>query len=488
MRGQECPRPEDKDMSTDNKIVKALEWLGNLLGKNRVISDQASLVIYSRDIFMPGYLDLREGKIQNLPAAACFPETVEEVAKVISRARENRIPVIAYGAGSGVLGGTIPVTGGIMLDLKRMREIRSVNKIAHTVEVEAGVMGEDLERHLIREGFTLGHFPSSIYCSTMGGWLSTRSAGQLSAKYGKIEDLVISLEGVLADGSVFHTRNTPRSATGPDLDQILVGSEGTLAIITAAVLAISPLPAKKIYRGFAFNDVPSGLEAMRVLLQKELVPAALRLYDPIDTGFNQAKLSGPDSGCLLVIGYEGANDELTELKSKLGFARLLEMGATDLGEAPGLKWLEHRYAVSYNRSKIMASPGALLDTIEVSVIWRDALELYQKVAAAVSKLGLVMAHFSHAWREGVCIYFSFLVNDPDPEKLRQKHLEAWKTAMEACLEIGASISHHHGIGLHRAEWLKKELGVGHEILQKLKNEIDPHHILNPEKLGFGEKA
>ncbi len=474
-------------MSVDDKIINAINLLNSLLGKNRVISDQTSMLIYSRDIFMPGYLDLREGKIQNLPWAACFPENIEEVAKVVGRAQENRIPLIAFGAGSGVLGGTVPVTGGIMVDLKRMHQIRNINPTNLTVEVEAGVMGEDLERALNETGFTLGHFPSSIYCSTVGGWLSTRSAGQLSSKYGKIEDLVISLEGVLADGSVFHTRKTPRSATGPDLDQILVGSEGTLGIITSALLAISRLPEKKFSRGFRFEDVPSGMEAMRTLTQKELVPAALRLYDPVDTGFNRQKLSGPESGCLLIAVYQGANNEQAELKARLGFMRIKEMGGKDLGEEPGEKWYEHRYAVSYQQSKILSQPNTLLDTIEVSVIWKDALELYQKVIPGIGKVGLAMAHFSHAWREGVCVYFSILVSDPDPEILRQKHLQAWQAAMEPCLTIGASISHHHGIGRFRSEWLKKELGVGHELLQKLKSELDPAGIFNPEKLGFSAK-
>jgi len=471
-------------MSADEKIVKAIELLNNLLGQSRVISDQTSMVIYARDLLPPGLADLREGRIGNLPAAVCFPETKEEVAKIISRAREHKIPVIGFGAGSGVLGGTVPKTGGILVDLKRMRKVRSINRTNHTVEVEAGVMGEDLERQLNREQFTLGHFPSSVYCSTVGGWLSNRSAGQLFSKYGKIEDLVISLEGVLADGSIFHTRDTPRAATGPDLDQLLDGSEGTLPVITSAVLAISPLPAQKFYRGFAFRDVPSGLSAMRNLLQKELTPAVLRLYDPMDTGFNKNQLAGPDAGCLMIVGYEGANPEMTALKSRLGFARLAELGGKDLGEEPGKKWLEHHYSVSYNQSKILAQPGALLDTIELSVIWADALALYEKVSQGISRLGLVMAHFSHAWREGVCIYFSFALGEPDPEKLKAKHLEAWQAAMQPCLELGAAISHHHGIGLHRAEWLKQEFGAGHEILSKLKHELDPEGILNPEKLGF----
>jgi alkyldihydroxyacetonephosphate synthase len=473
-----------------NKIVEAINLLVSLIGKDRVRTEKGEMTAYSRDIFMPGFLDLRLGKISHLPAAVCCPESTEETARIVAKLKENRIPLIPFGAGSGVLGGTVP-TGGqpaVIMDLKKMDKIRSVNKTNLTCEVEAGIIGEILERELNRQGFTLGHFPSSIYCSTLGGWLSTRSAGQFSAKYGKIEDMVLALEGVLPDGSVFRSRATPRSATGPDLDQVLVGAEGTLGVITAATLAIFPLPAKQIFRGFGFADVPGGLAAMRGLVQKELTPAALRLYDPVDTLFNQKKLSGPEKGCLLVVGYEGANAEMTALKSELGFKLLLQMGGRDLGEAPGLAWLKHRYAVSYNMSKVMYQPGNLLDTIEVSVVWRDAQALYQKIMDKIGRLGLVMAHFSHAWRDGVCIYFSFMVNDPgaDQEKLREKHGLAWAAAMESCLEMGASISHHHGIGSFRSQWLKKELGPGHELLRRIKQQIDPANIFNPGKLGLGE--
>jgi len=468
------------------RIQSATNSLVGILGKEWVRSDRTTLISYARDIFMPGYLDLRRGKIENLPWLVCYPENIDEVKKIVKIAQEKKIPLIAFGGGSGVLGGTIPVKGGVMVDLKRMGKIRSINKINQTCEVEAGIFGEDLERALNREGWTLGHFPSSIYCSTLGGWLATRSAGQFSAKYGKIEDLVISLEGVLADGSIFHTKATPRSATGPDLDQVLIGSEGTLGIITSAILSINPVPKVQIYRGFNFEEVEGGLEAMRVLMQRELVPALLRLYDPMDTKFNASKLKAPGSGCLLVVGYEGGNKELTELKARLGFEQLKRSGGKDLGEEPGLAWLKHRYSVSYHQSKILSQAGNLLDTIEVSVRWSEALALYQRIRERIEKIGLVMAHFSHAWRDGVCIYFSFLVNDPEPEKLREKHFQVWEGAMSACLELGASISHHHGIGFYRSRWLKQELGVGHQILDKLKKELDPNFIFNPGKLGLGE--
>jgi len=474
----------------NRKIAEAINILLNLCGKERVKFDQSSLVAYSRDIFMPGFLDLRQGKIEHLPAAVCYPQSTEEVSRIVLKLRETGVPLIVFGAGSGVLGGTIPTDerGALILDLKRMSRIRSINQTNLTCEAEAGIIGENLERELNQKGFSLGHFPSSIYCSTLGGWLSTRSAGQLSAKYGKIEDLVLALEGVLPDGTIFHTRATPRSATGPDLDQLLVGAEGTLGVITAALVAISPLPAERIFRGFAFADVGSGLEAMRLLMQKELTPALLRLYDQVDTRFNQQKLAGPESGCLLVVGYEGTNREMNALKASLGFKLLREIGGRDLGEEPGKRWFEHRYAVSYNQSKILAQPSNLLDTIEVSVAWKDALMLYERIAAEAGKLGLVMAHFSHAWRDGVCIYFSFLVSDPgqDQEKLREKHGRVWEAAMRNCLEMGASISHHHGIGLWRARWLKQELGPGHGLLNRLKKELDPQGLFNPGKLGLGE--
>ncbi len=462
----------------------ALDDLIKILGSEKVKTDQVSLLSYARDIYPLGYLELREGKISHLPWAVCFPEKIEEVSAVILWARQEQIPLIPYGAGSGVLAGAVPIDGGVVVDLKRMNRIRSINPINLTCEAEAGILGEVLERELNQKGFTLGHFPASMYCSTLGGWLSTRSAGQLSAKYGKIEDLVIALEGVLADGSIFRTQATPRSATGPDLDQVLLGSEGTLAIITSALISIHHLPRVRFYRGFQFSELKPGLEAMRLLMQKDLSPSLLRLYDELDTKFNSQKLGVPASGCLLIAGFEGVDPEMVELKSRMGWKIISELGGKDLGEEPGKRWLEHRYSVSYQQSRILTQPNTLLDTIEVSVSWARALELYNLVMEKIKNLGLIMAHFSHAWREGVCIYFSLLLTGNNSEELRDAHQEVWELVMESVLSLGGSISHHHGIGYHRGKWLKRELGEGHKILEGIKKRLDPAFVLNPGKLGF----
>jgi len=468
----------------EKRAEKLKRELEQILGREKVKLDFPTRISYSRDIYPLGYLELRQGEIKNLPVAICYPEDVKEVAELVRWAGENEISLIPFGGGSGVLGACVPVDDGVVVDLKRMSRIRKVNPINHTCEAEAGIIGEVLERKLNQKGFTLGHFPASMYCSTLGGWIATRSAGQLSARYGKIEDMVIALEGVLADGSIFRTRSSPRSATGPDLDQVLIGSEGTLAIITSAVLTIHPLPKARFYRGWKFPDVASGLDAMRRLTQKDIAPSLLRLYDPLDTKFNAEKLGVPSAGCLLIAGYEGENKELVQLGAELGWRLLKKLDAEDLAEEPAKRWLEHRYSVSYHQSRILSQPNTLIDTIEVSVIWSRALELYQLVMDRVKSLALTMAHFSHSWREGVCIYFSFLFSDPSPQGLKEKHKKTWEQVMSACLELGASISHHHGIGLHRIEWLKKELGEGHKILSRIKNEIDPKGILNPSKLGF----
>ena len=462
----------------------AVAGLSKILGPGKVKSDRVSLLSYSRDIYPLGYLELREGKISHLPWAICFPENIEEVRAIILWAQENQVPLVPYGAGSGVLAGAVPFEGGVVVDLKRMNRIRSINSTNLTCEAEAGIFGEVLERNLNQKGFTLGHFPASMYCSTLGGWLSTRSAGQLSAKYGKIEDLVIALEGVLADGSIFHTSATPRSATGPDLDQVLVGSEGTLAIITSALITIHHLPQVRFYRGFQFPELKPALEAMRLLMQKDLSPALLRLYDELDTKFNAVKLGVPASGCLLIAGFEGLDREVMELKSRLGWEIISRLGGKDLGEEPGKRWLEHRYSVSYQQSRILTQPNTLLDTIEVSISWARALELYNLVMEKIKNLGLIMAHFSHSWREGVCIYFSLLLTGDNSEQLKNQYQKVWELVMESVLSLGGSISHHHGIGYHRGRWLKKELGEGHRILEQIKKNLDSNFILNPGKLGF----
>jgi alkyldihydroxyacetonephosphate synthase len=258
-----------------------------IFGARRVSLRAVDLETYARDMWPRLLLGYREGqRPAHRPYAVVWPEHVREIVAVVRLARAQRIPIVPYGGGSGVCGGAVPLFGGITIDTKRMQQLRAVHGDELICDVEAGLSGERFERELARRGFTFGHFPSSIYCSTVGGWLATRAAGQLSTKYGKVEDRCAGLTVVTGRGEVIETDGPSRALRGPSWTQLLLGSEGTLGVITSARLRISPAPQLQVFRGFEVEDVPSGLAAIRRVLQRGLRPAVVRLYDELDTLIN----------------------------------------------------------------------------------------------------------------------------------------------------------------------------------------------------------
>ena len=258
-----------------------------IYGPRRVSLRAIDLETYARDMWPRMLLGYREGHVPAVrPHAVVWPEHVREIVATIKIARELHLPIVPYGGGSGVCGGAVPSFGGITIDTKRMQALRTVHSDELICDVEAGLSGERFERELARRGYTFGHFPSSIYCSTVGGWLATRAAGQLSTKYGKVEDRCSGLTMVTGRGDVIETDGPSRALRGPSWTQLLLGSEGTLGIITSARLRLAPAPQLRVFRGFETEDVAAGVAAIRRVLQKGLRPAVVRLYDELDTLIN----------------------------------------------------------------------------------------------------------------------------------------------------------------------------------------------------------
>ncbi len=271
-------------MIDSDRLLRDLEMI---VGARRVSMRAVDLDTYSRDMWPRVLIGYRDGvKPPHRPHAIVWPEHVREVVALVKLAREQRIPIVPYGGGSGVCGGAIPLHGGITIDTKRMQAVKGLRGDELICDVEAGLNGERFERELARRGYTFGHFPSSIYCSTVGGWLATRAAGQLSTKYGKVEDRVAGLTVVTGRGEVIETDGPNRALRGPNWTQLVVGSEGTLGIITSARLRVSPAPQVRVFRGFEVDSVATGLTAIRRMLQKGLRPAVVRLYDELDTLIN----------------------------------------------------------------------------------------------------------------------------------------------------------------------------------------------------------
>jgi alkyldihydroxyacetonephosphate synthase len=428
------------------------------------------------------------GQVPSRPAAVVRPADTAQVAATLAACSSGGVPVTAMAGRSGVCGGSVPAFGGVSLDCTSLVGPVVVDEASLLADVPAGLFGPDLEAALgaVGDGYTLGHFPQSMDLSTVGGWLACRGAGQYSTRYGKIEDMVVGLEVVLADGTVVRTEgDAPRAATGPNLTQLFVGSEGTLGVITSARLRIHPRPQGEGRRAYSFASFAEGLEACRRVLRRGATPAVLRLYDEVESARNFDHADG----CLLVVLDEA---DPGMLAATLEVVDAECAGGTPLDAGPVGRWLEHRNDVSALAPLWRAD--IVVDTAEVAGRWSVLPALADEVVAALGTVpGTLVAsvHQSHAYPDGACLYFTFAGRDPDggpPEASmgwqEAYYLRAWDAVMSAVTGHGAAISHHHGIGLNRSRFMADALGPSFGVLASLKAALDPDGILNPGKLGL----
>ncbi len=472
----------------------------------------------ARDLWPGGTLDFWQGRLPVGPDLVVWPEDESQIESALQWAQDNELAVVTYGAGSGVCGGARGRPGTLVLDTKRLHRIGPLDEERWTVEAEAGVNGQILEDWLNERGYTLGHSPSSIWCSTVGGWAAARSAGQFSSRYGVFEDMVLQLRAV-----------TPGRGTivvGEDGDApdewmpLLLGSEGTLGVITRVRMRVWPQPKARWLRGYAFDSVEGALTAMRELMQGELWPSALRLYDPVDTRIGgktkPKKKGGPSAssawysallealddvpalkrrslvlplslpglvnrvfdraadGVFLVVGFEG-DPEVVALASEAGHAICAAHGE-DLGPDPGQRWFDSRHAVSYKLMPIFER-GGFADTMEVAMSWSDLPRVYEAVREAVQPHAVIMAHMSHLYPEGGSIYFSFAGKGE-----RATYEATWKAALAAVLASGATTTHHHGVGSLKAKTASREIGPAIEGWKAIRRQLDPRGCMNPGRL------
>ncbi len=431
-----------------------------------------------RDLWPLAIMEERDG-VQRPKVLVARPSGREQVIAILRWAGANGVAVTPMGGGTGVCGAIAPRAGELVLDMSGFDRILALDETNLTCTCESGVNGLVLEKHLNERGLTLGHFPSSLPGTTVGGLVATRSSGQESSRYGNIEDMVLGLAVILPDGTFAAPRPGPRSAVGPALHQLWLGSEGGLGVVLGAVLRVHRLPALMVGRGFAFSDLASGLEAMRAVMQSGIRPLVMRLYDPEDTSFNGYDV--PAGGCLMVVATAGLPEVA---KAEAAAVRGFAAGAKDLGEEPWSRWEKHRYSLSAERMKaLLEPPGAYLDTIELAAPWTVLPELHARVTAAIAVGGLALCHFSHAYQQGCCAYFSFGGSADTEAEARAAYGRAWEGAMTAALELGATIGHHHGTGRVRARWVADEMGGWMRVWRAIKEGIDPNGTMNPRALG-----
>ncbi len=420
-----------------------------------------------------------QGEAPQVAAVVARPTTTEQVADVLRLCNSEGVPVTPAGGRSSVVGATVPVHGGVLLDTTAMQGIIAVDAISGLVEVWAGTFGPALENELrARHGLTVGHSPQSFDLATVGGWVGHRGAGQYSTRYGKIEHIVAGLEVVLADGSVVRTGGSPAAAQGPDLTQLFVGSEGTLGVVTKVWLKAHPVPSSEQRAAYAFPTFEAGLEACRRILRRGATPAVLRLYDAPESQRGQG---GDGTYCVLLVLDEG--DE-TIVAATMAVVADECAAARDLGRDLVEKWMHHRNDTSALQA--LTRKGFVVDTMEIAAPWAALPRIFDEVRAAMLAVPHARAatcHLSHSYLDGACLYFTFAATPP-AEEVEATYVALWDAGQRAVLAAGGNLSHHHGVGLNRARFMPEALGSGMQVLVALKQALDPTGVLNPGKMGL----
>ena len=460
------------------KKINAADMLRALFG-NIVHTDADALKSHQRDSWSLSEIQDFQGKENALPMAVVMPETTQQISRLLKVCNEAGIPVVPYGGGSGVCGSVKAEEGVVILSLEKMTGLIDLDKKNMTATFWAGTNGRVAEDATEEEGLTIGHWPQSIDISTVGGWIATKAAGQYSTAYGNIEDMVLNLEVVLPNGDVINTKQAPRTAAGFDLRQLFLGTEGMHGVVTKVSFSLRELPEASQGQAFSFDTLEDGLDAIRSFMNAGWRPPVVRLYDAVEA---QGHFAGkcPEGKALMLLLHEGPKDlvdvQMKNIKSTCESAGGVEADATAVDE-----WLKKRNKVPAFRDLIEI--GIVADTIEVSATWDKVPDLYKKVIDAIKTVPDVFAvgaHSSHSYRSGTNLYFTFASQPKDPAKMEETYRACWDAAMKATLAAGGSISHHHGIGRVRKDFLKDEIGEqGVDLLRKIKAALDPKDILNP---------
>ena len=458
--------------------------LRDLVGADAVVTDAEVLERYSADTYWKALAARANGAPLGLADAAVRPADEDGVAAVLRFANDRGLPVVPRGGGSGSQGGAVPTEGGILLDLTRLERIVEVDEESLTVTAEAGVNGETLERALNERGLMLPHYPASVDLATVGGYVAARGSGVLSTRYGKIEDLVLSLRVALADGSLVETVAVPRHAVGPELTQLFVGSEGTLGVVTRATLQLAPLPAKRRFEAISFATLPEGIAAVRTCIARGLRPSVVRLYDEEATRTSLGPVVEEElEGVCTVFCFEG-EPAVADAEAETLLRLVRDHGGAILDGRLGETWWRRRY--EFYKPPHHPELPSIWGTLEAVAPYARIYDVYRAVKAAVeapyADHGLVLkVHFSHWYPWGTMMYGRFIVPDGGPDAI-DLHDRIWDDAVQAMLRAGGVMNDHHGVGLKLAPYMRAQHGPGLDLMRRIKEVLDPNRIMNPGKL------
>jgi alkyldihydroxyacetonephosphate synthase len=479
--------------------------LARIVGAESVRDDRRARVLHAAGKGYPDLVRQRSGQCEQAPDAVVAPNSHESVRAVLDACAKAGVAVVPFGGGTSVVGGVEPLRGAfpavIAVDLGRLDSLVGLDECSLVAVLQPGLRGPEAEALLARRGLTLGHFPQSFRYGSLGGFAATRSVGQASTGYGRFDELVQGLRCAAPAGDV-DLATVPASAAGPSVRELIVGSEGTLGVITELALRVRPRPRSRRYEGWVFRSFADGVDALRTLEQQGAAPHVARLSDEEETRVSMAlaggglrneagrvylRARGYAAGCLVIVGWEGT-PETVRRRHALGARLLRRAGGLALGRGPGAAWERTRFATPYLRDELLER-GVMVETLETATTWSNLLALHQAVAAALQRAlaargtpPIVMCHMSHLYPTGASLYFTFLARQE-----ADRPVEQWRAAKHAASEAivcgGGTISHHHAVGRDHASWLASEVGVlGVQALRSAKSALDPAGIMNPGKL------
>ena len=470
------------------------------VGAEHVRCDAETRIRHTRGKSTADLLRIRAGDAGDAPDAVVMPGSHAEVVQVLEECSRHRVAVVPFGGGTSVVGGLAarldesgrgPYAGVIALDLRRMDHLVAVDAGSRIATLEPGLRAPRAEALLHTHGFTLGHFPQSYEWASIGGFAATRASGQASAGYGRFDEMVVQVRVATPSGTLSLGR-APRSAAGPDLRELVLGSEGAFGVITSVTVQVRPVPETSVYEGWRFATFDSGVATLRRLAQDGSLPAVLRLSDEAETmvGLAQpARLAssggrlGSETGCLLITGYEGTSRGVADRRDAVA-TTLREGGGEYLGTEPGESWARERFSAPYLRDALLDA-GAFAETLESATFWSNLPQLYGAVRDALTTTlteqgtpPLVLCHVSHVHPAGASLYFTMVSAQGEDPLVQWNRAKA--AASDAIVTAGGTISHHHGVGTDHRPWLAAEVGpLGVEVLRAVKDRLDPAGVLNP---------
>lgn len=471
-------------------------------------TDAAIRLDHARGQSLPDWLAMRYGRMGPFADAVALPATHDEAAAALAEAKKLGATVIPYGGGTSVVGHLgVPAADRpvVNISLERLDKLAALDDRAQLATFGAGTPGPRVEAQLKAQGYLLGHFPQSYEYSTIGGWVVTRSSGQQSMRYGRIENLFASGRLVTPRGELA-VGGHPASSAGPDLREAVMGSEGRFGLLTEVTARIRPLPQAEEFRAVFFPDWVSGIEAVRALTQSEIALSMLRLSNETETQTQLALVSGHRSAivwlqrylglrgigagqCMLMMGLTGTTAQVRRLlREALAICRTHR--GVHVGATIGRAWAKNRFRGPYLRNTLWEA-GYAIDTVETAINWPKATPLMRAIEQAArdalaqdDERVHAFTHLSHVYRQGCSIYSTFVYRaagsyDADCERWRRLKARLSQTIVAH----GGTISHQHGVGADHAPYLQAEKGaLGMDLVRAMARELDPTGMMNPGKL------